>query len=324
MKKRICLFLATVMTVCSMGLVTAHAKVGDVIGTALHTDIVAYVNHYAIPSYAVNGTSVIVAEDLRNFGFDVAWNGFDRTLSISRNEYTSVNQMSFAKTEKTGAKFTEILETDIKVYVEGELVTSYAMNGYTMIPVEELTMVGQVMWIEGERALKLWVDGLNVREEKQPIPTSLSTSIPAGTIKQSAMYKLATGLIEKGRYTAYDTYAYMESQEGVDIYMSYEPSTGDIGMSVSVSDDGVDVTTYVFVFVAQETGLNYEIEGYGQEYNAYGTFVAPNHELDIFSADVPENMIEDSVDFIWSCLEIMDIVLAEDFGVSIYDLGINY
>ena len=37
------------VNICSVS-----AKTGDVNGSALHTDIVAYINHYAISSYAIN------------------------------------------------------------------------------------------------------------------------------------------------------------------------------------------------------------------------------------------------------------------------------
>lgn len=161
--------VSLMMSVLLLFGVTAQAKIGDKIGTALNTDIVAYVNNYAIPSYAVNGTSCVVAEDLRNFGFDVAWDGGARSLTISRNANTTVNPMSFSKNARTGSFFANILETDIVVYANGVKVTSYAMNGYTMIPIEELTMFGVVNWVEGERALKLWVDGLHIRETMQPV-----------------------------------------------------------------------------------------------------------------------------------------------------------
>ncbi len=178
--KKIASLILSVMMLFSL---TAQAKIGDKAGVALNTDIVAYVNNYAIPSFAVNGTSCVVAEDLRNFGFDVIWDGIARSLTINRNSYTTVNPMSFSKDAKTGSFFANVLETDIVVYAGGERITSYAMNGYTMIPVEELTMFGVVNWVEGERALKLWVDGLHMRETMQPVEKYVE---PAPTVTQTS------------------------------------------------------------------------------------------------------------------------------------------
>ena len=184
MKKIVANILVVVVLMSCFSMV-ASAKVGDKIGQALHTDIVAYINHYAIPSYAVNGQSVIVAEDLRNFGFDVTWNANSRSLSIARNGNTWVTPMNVTKQGATGSKFTDILATDIKVYAGGRRITSYAMNGYTMIPVEELTMFGEVYWVQNERALKLWVNGLQISSTKQKVSQYVA---PQPTYNASAIY----------------------------------------------------------------------------------------------------------------------------------------
>ena len=196
MKKTVCVLMMVVMLLS----ITVHAKNGDKVGVALNTDIVVYINNYAVPSYAVNGTSCIVAEDMRNFGFDVVWNNTARTLSIYRNSDIYVNGMSFSKDAKPGSVFANILETDIAVYANDIKITSYAMNGYTMIPVEELTMFGVVNWVGEERALKLWVDGLHIRETmqyveqyKEPAPTYVPTYTPTTYQSQPAYNPTANG-----------------------------------------------------------------------------------------------------------------------------------
>ena len=191
----------------------ASAKVGDVIGKALHTDIVAYINNYAVPSYAVNGQSVIVAEDLRNFGFDVAWDEYTRSLTITRNSSTWVNSMDFNKSGEFGKKFTNILQTDIKVYAGGKQITSYAMNGYTMIPIEELTMFGEVYWVAGERAIKLWVDGLTIRPTMQKIEVDYPIT--------SKTYTFSTALCGNG----YDVIWVQEELLTIESAYSYENAT---------------------------------------------------------------------------------------------------
>lgn len=167
--KKLIAFVLTLTVIMSSFAMVAQARVGDVIGTALHTDIVVYINHYAVPSYIVNGQSVVVAEDLVNFGFDVVWNGYARTLEINRNGNPYVNLMYVGKGYTTGSKYANILSTDIVVWAGGRRVTSYNINGYTMIPVEELTMFGEVIWVAGERALKMWIDGLEMSEVRQPV-----------------------------------------------------------------------------------------------------------------------------------------------------------
>lgn len=169
MKKIAAIVLTLIMCISCFGVV-GHAKVGDVIGTAYHTDIVVYINYYAIPSYAVNGQSVIVAEHLRNFGFDVIWNDSNRSLTISRNSENNIGDLMFVgKGYNSGERYTDILETDISVYANGQKLKSYAMNGFTMIPVEQLTMFGEVNWVASERALKMWVQNLPIYGSGQPV-----------------------------------------------------------------------------------------------------------------------------------------------------------
>ncbi len=179
MKKLASVLLMFILIIGCIIPMTASAKVGDVVGQAVHTDIVAYINHYAIPSYAANGQSCIIVEDLRNFGFDVTWDNSTRSLYIMRSASNIVNEMSVIKAEKPGTFFSDILETDIKVYANGQEITSYALNGYTMIPIEELTMFGAVTWVESERAIKLWVDRLKTREVRQQ-PDKSKIGAPAG------------------------------------------------------------------------------------------------------------------------------------------------
>jgi len=169
MLKRIIFAFSIIAVMASSAIVCTAQKIGAVIDSVYHTDIVAYINNYAIPSYAAKGTSVIVAEDLRNFGFDVVWDGSARTLTIIRNAMTDVVGMNVEKNGNPGTKMSDILYTDIKVYAGGLQIPSYAINGYTMIPIESLTMLGICNWVPEQRAIKLWVDGLNIRSEMQSV-----------------------------------------------------------------------------------------------------------------------------------------------------------
>ncbi len=173
-------FLLAITLILSLSLETVvFADTNNIIGTALNTDIVAYINNYAIPSYAVNGQSAIVAEELRNFGFDVNWDEGTRTLLISRNNTTYVTEMQFTKQGASGTKFSDLLSTDISVYANNTKLTSYAINGYTMIPIEELSIFGTCIWVEEERAVKLWIDNLTIRDTMQAIESDTSNDIIA-------------------------------------------------------------------------------------------------------------------------------------------------
>ncbi len=168
MKRKLALLTVFIIGLMSV-MPAAQAKTGDIKGRAYHTDIVAYINNYAIPSYAVNGTSCVIAEDLRNFGFEVVWNKSEKTLNIYRNLNTIAFDMDVKKTGKPGSVYDYVYETDIVTYANGQQIQSYAINGRTVVPIESLTMFGEVHWVSHERALKMWIDGFNVRDGMQPV-----------------------------------------------------------------------------------------------------------------------------------------------------------
>lgn len=219
MKKILTLIITISMIFTLSAPLITEAKVGDVIGTAYHTDIVAYINHYAIPSYAVNGTSVIVAEDLRNFGFDVVWNQNLRSLTISRNSSIYPKQMDFSKIGKSGSKFANLLSTDITVYAKGIKLKSYAINGYTMIPIESLTMFGTCSWVPEQRAVKLWVDGLHIRSSMQQISKTGNTSSTTGTTTNNIVTAKKYSSSKLGNVTGMVTWQYNK-------FIGTKPDTG--------------------------------------------------------------------------------------------------
>lgn len=240
MKKIIAIFLTMIMLISSLTIV-AQAKTGDVIGSALNTDIVVYINNYAIPSYAVNGQSVVVAEDLRNFGFDVIWNPNNRSLSISRNANTSVVPMFVDKSATSGSFFSSILETDISVWAGGKRLTSYALNGYTMIPAEELTMFGSVNWVPNERALKVQINGLDTLTTKQMVSHRYygETKAPDfGWVTQSICVQWSESVKNTYRW-------YYADANDVKLYTDFIKSQGWVLDNSVQSSDGAWYTGYI-------------------------------------------------------------------------------
>ncbi len=176
MKKKISKLLSILLTVCFISTTPniTYAKIGDVVGHTKYTDIVAYINHFAIQSYNYNGYTYVVAEDLRNFGFCVEWNGYARTLNISRDTYNNnINQYSIPSVvpkNMVGTDAHKVLETDIRTYVNGVLSDSGNINGKTVISFEDLKQFGKVEYNDDIRAIKLWVeDGLQMNREMQKL-----------------------------------------------------------------------------------------------------------------------------------------------------------
>jgi len=135
-------------------------KINDPVGNVLHTDIKAYVNGEAIPSYNISGETAVVAEDLMKYGFNVDWDGAARTLSIvSYDAGKPVSPLSVtANTGKPGDIAFPHLFTDIKTYINGEEVRSYNINGSTCIIIDDLSAYGAASWDGDAREIRFATD----------------------------------------------------------------------------------------------------------------------------------------------------------------------
>ena len=178
MKKVLCLLVAICIT-CGI-FPTSFAKTGDFLGYVKYTDISAYINHYPITSYNINGYTVVVAEDLKNYGFSVVWNQENRSLSISRSMSNVITPYGkiYKYESMLGQNSMPYLETDIKTYVNDQLVTSYNINGKTVINIEDLRPYGKVEWLPEIRAIKMWIEDLPqiAYQPLMDIDTTYSTS----------------------------------------------------------------------------------------------------------------------------------------------------
>ncbi len=171
MKKIVTLFLLFSMLATMLLPSTAFAESGDVLGHATYTDISAYINHYPITSYNINGYTAVVAEDLNYYGFEVVWDDVTRTLCITRNYATteiSPAEQVYNYSSVAGRDSLPYLETDVKTYVSGNLVESFNINGKTCIFMDSLAPYGEVVWVPEIRAIKLWIEGLPMQDYAVP------------------------------------------------------------------------------------------------------------------------------------------------------------
>ena len=165
MKKKLMALLLTAVMLCSIFAVPAQAaqyKVGDAIGNVLYTDIVTYIDGYAIRSYNINGYTYIVAEDLLMYGFSVVWNGVSKTLTIyptrtaAPADYTA-DYTPTAAGGKVGEPAMPYLYTDVVTYIGSEKITSYNIGGFTCICIDDLAQkfAQGYVWDPTARTLKM-------------------------------------------------------------------------------------------------------------------------------------------------------------------------
>ena len=132
---------------------------GNTLGSVLHTDIKAYINGNAIPSYNINGNTAVVVEDLEYYGFKLDWNASARTISvISYDANKTVKPLAVSEsTGATGSVAFPYVYTDIKAYINGIEVRSYNINGKTCIIIDDLKAYGRIDWDNSKREIRLTV-----------------------------------------------------------------------------------------------------------------------------------------------------------------------
>jgi hypothetical protein len=150
--------LGLVVTFGSVQVVAgAERNHGDVIGQVLSTDIQAFIHGLPIPSMNVDGYTAVVAEDLREYGFDVAWIPQQKRVVIRHREGKPIRPLTFRQTEQPiGSKLADVLYTDIKTYYGDTSIRSYNIGGKTAILLNDLDPFGKVEWSEAERNISFY------------------------------------------------------------------------------------------------------------------------------------------------------------------------
>lgn len=155
MKKFLIVFLLIVINISML----SYAKVGDVAGQYYWTDIVTYLNGFAIDSINIGGQTLISAEDMQFYGFNVWWRADERILDID-SAFHEINNVPHevvgadAYNLKQGAVRGNFYETDIVTLLDGREIISYNVGGRTYIFAEQMADFGYIVqWKEAERKL---------------------------------------------------------------------------------------------------------------------------------------------------------------------------
>ena len=124
--------LLTVLIAVFMFTFPVSAKVGDIAGDVYPTDIIAYIDRMQIPSYNIGGRTVIISEQLVDYGFKVEWNDEKRTLDIYTGRIPEIAPLLNRE------NYNNIYETDITVRFNGMWVESYNLGGRTAVVIEDM------------------------------------------------------------------------------------------------------------------------------------------------------------------------------------------
>lgn len=166
MKRKISVFIAAVMVFSGLISTLSHEK--SDFGVCLYSDICAYINNYLIKSYNIDGTAVIKAADLENYGFDVVWEEYTRTVRINKAENKAVLPSSnvYKETRRAGTVAKTYVTSDITVQMNGKTVKSYNIDGCEAVKFDDLKHFGTVSWNGDAREISLFADWMPLGEKQ--------------------------------------------------------------------------------------------------------------------------------------------------------------
>ena len=142
MKKRFFLAMVTVLFCIMFMGVCANAD-----EYAKRSEYRAFIDYMPIDIYTIDDYTYIDAEELVNYGFNVDYNEEARSINIERIRYASptYSRELWEKSisEKNQAR---IIDTDIKVYLEGKQIDCFYADGKVLIMIDNLASLGEFDW----------------------------------------------------------------------------------------------------------------------------------------------------------------------------------
>ncbi len=153
------------------------AATGDVAGEYYSTDISTILNGEEIDSINIGGETLISAEDMYYYSFDVEWSEEKRTLCVDSVPQALNGRPPHIKKSNypDGVVLGKYYETDIVTYLDGEPITAYNIGGRTYMHAEEMRNFGyEVIWDEVDRNLFIkspdragYVYGIKLSQSKE-------------------------------------------------------------------------------------------------------------------------------------------------------------
>jgi len=191
--KRILAFAISAVLLCALTVSALAVPIGTVVNHTLYTDIVALIDNHPVRSYNVDNRMVVVAEDLRGYGFYAIWHQEERWLEVTRPVVNGEPMTPSAypvftpqvPVGKIGTPAHDILATDIVTTVAGDKVESWNINGETCILFRDLERYGEVLYDNDTRTsmfttlpYKVFAGGHAV-EQDAPKPWDISNQTTA-------------------------------------------------------------------------------------------------------------------------------------------------
>lgn len=181
MKRSAGILLAAWLPGGAWALPASAAQPGHPAGWVLHTDIAAYIDGRAIPSYNIDGNTYTAAEDPAQFGFSVLQREGDGLFFIlDRTGEATMQYVPVPSGKKSGSRACTCEDARALVILTGEPTKAVSVGGKISIPLDDLhcSCTSTPARTGGKRGRKrCWICG-SPRRRERGTGTSGWTSIP--------------------------------------------------------------------------------------------------------------------------------------------------
>lgn len=134
MKKIIALMLIVLCIICGLS-----ANADEIKNTIYNTDIIVYLDNKQIQGYAIDGKMMICVEDLRNYGYEVTYDDSIRALIANKIGEPSKDFNPTFKRGQVGGVAGYTYDTDIQVYINGNLIPAENIGGRMAVVAEDIS-----------------------------------------------------------------------------------------------------------------------------------------------------------------------------------------
>ena len=134
MKRKIIPFILIIsMLVPAMTFAAIHAENdSETVGTAVYTDISAYISGHGIRAYIIDGDTYIIAEELKNYGFIENISEDGGVVEITRINGASPERRDITgmpKGRTVGTEFSKVYASQTEIYLDGVLIGCVTAKG---------------------------------------------------------------------------------------------------------------------------------------------------------------------------------------------------
>ena len=133
----------------------------DITDDVCYSNIAAYINGFAIPSYNINGSTAVYVKDLSNFGFTVTYDHETRSTYIKQDK-TTIDGMDNVTLpwQENGTFLSKPGISGITVYANDTVIPAANVNGYMIVYLKSLKEFGRVSYSDELRKAFLNIDTL--------------------------------------------------------------------------------------------------------------------------------------------------------------------